>query len=85
MTEADALVLTAPRSFEPRRLPVPEIGDDDGILRIEACGLCGTDHEQYTGLLTNRLMRVCLAGIAGRKTGITDPDYIAPESLNRED
>jgi alcohol dehydrogenase len=30
---------------------VPEIGDGDGLLRIEACGLCGTDHEQYTGAL----------------------------------
>jgi alcohol dehydrogenase len=23
----------------------------DALLRVEACGLCGTDHEQYTGLL----------------------------------
>lgn len=34
-----------------RSFPVPEIGDDDGLLRVEACGLCGTDHEQYTGEL----------------------------------
>jgi alcohol dehydrogenase len=33
----------------PREVPVPEIGDDDGILRVEACGLCGTDHEEFTG------------------------------------
>src|SRR5438067_1640185 len=30
---------------------MPEIGPDDGLLRVEACGLCGTDHEQYTGHL----------------------------------
>ena len=24
---------------------------DTGVLRVEACGLCGTDHEQYTGAL----------------------------------
>ncbi|MDP1793966.1 MAG: zinc-binding dehydrogenase [Acidimicrobiales bacterium] len=24
---------------------------DDAVLRVEACGLCGTDHEQYTGQL----------------------------------
>lgn len=30
---------------------MPDIGDDDGLLRVEACGLCGTDHEQYSGLL----------------------------------
>jgi len=46
-----ALVLEAPRQLVPRELPLPEIGDDDALLRIEACGLCGTDHEQYSGLL----------------------------------
>ena len=46
---AASLVLTGPRSLEQRILPLPETGDDDGILRVEACGLCGTDHEQYTG------------------------------------
>ena len=30
---------------------MPHVGDDDGLLRVEACGLCGTDHEQYTGVL----------------------------------
>jgi alcohol dehydrogenase len=44
-----ALVLEEPRRLEARQLPVPQIGDDDGLLRIEACGLCGTDHEQFTG------------------------------------
>jgi alcohol dehydrogenase len=48
---AEALVLDRPRELSRRRLSLPEIGDDDGILRIEACGLCGTDHEQYTGHL----------------------------------
>ena len=45
----EALVLRKPRQFERIALPAPVIGDDDGLLRIEACGLCGTDHEQYTG------------------------------------
>lgn len=47
----DALVLEAPRALRPRSLPLPEVGDDDGILRVEACGLCGTDHELYTGAI----------------------------------
>jgi alcohol dehydrogenase len=45
------MVLEAPRSLVPRDLPLPAAGADDGLLRIEACGLCGTDHEQYTGLI----------------------------------
>lgn len=30
------------------------IGDRDGILKVEACGLCGTDHEQFLGVLPSR-------------------------------
>jgi alcohol dehydrogenase len=44
-------VLEAPRRLAPRSLALPEIGDDDALVRVEACGLCGTDHEQYTGHL----------------------------------
>ena len=51
---AEGLVLTAPRRFELRRFDVPDVGDDDGVLRVEACGLCGTDHEQYTGHIPSR-------------------------------
>src|SRR5262245_21410325 len=46
---ARAMVLEGPRSLVAREFTIPDIGVDDGILRIEACGLCGTDHEQYTG------------------------------------
>jgi alcohol dehydrogenase len=45
------LVLEAPRHLVEHRFPVPELRDDDGLLRVEACGLCGTDHEQYCGVL----------------------------------
>jgi alcohol dehydrogenase len=49
--EATALVLEAPRRLVERRLPLGAVGPDEGVLRVEACGLCGTDHEQYTGQL----------------------------------
>lgn len=45
------MVLESPRHLVERSLSLPDIGDDDALLRVEACGLCGTDHEQYTGLL----------------------------------
>jgi alcohol dehydrogenase len=48
---ARALVLDEPRHLVERDFPMPEIGDDDGLLRVEGCGLCGTDHEQFTGTL----------------------------------
>jgi alcohol dehydrogenase len=48
---ARALVLEAPRQLAARAFTMPEVGDDDGIVRVLACGLCGTDHEQYSGLM----------------------------------
>lgn len=44
-----AVVLTKPRTLEPREFPRPAVGADDGLLRIEACGICGSDYEQYEG------------------------------------
>ena len=50
MTEtAYAAVLTEKRKFETREVDLPDIGADDGLLRMEAAGLCGTDYEQYDG------------------------------------
>jgi alcohol dehydrogenase len=48
---ARALVLEAPRHLVVREFAVPAVGDDDALVRVAACGLCGTDHEQYTGEL----------------------------------
>ena len=46
-----ALVLEGPEELVARSFEVPEVGDDDGLVRVAACGLCGTDHEQYSGEL----------------------------------
>ena len=50
---AIAAVLTEPRRFEFQELRLPEIGPEDGLLRVEACGLCGTDYEQWQGHLAD--------------------------------
>ena len=46
-----AIVQTGVRQLELRQLPVPDIDDDSGLLRLEACGICGSDVEQYTGTI----------------------------------
>ena len=51
MTHATALVLEGPGRLSRREFALPEIADDDALLRVEACGLCGTDHELYSGRL----------------------------------
>lgn len=52
---AVAMVLESPRTIARRELTLPEVGEDDAVLRVEACGLCGTDHEQFTGVLPGGL------------------------------
>jgi alcohol dehydrogenase len=49
---AMAAVLTEPRKFDYRDYPIPDIKPDEGVLKVEAAGLCGTDYEQYNGHLT---------------------------------
>src|SRR5215472_225211 len=39
----------APRSVEVREIPVPEIGEEDVLLRVQAVGVCGSDVHQYHG------------------------------------
>jgi threonine dehydrogenase-like Zn-dependent dehydrogenase len=44
-----AAVQTADRQLELREFPRPAIGADDALLRVEACGICGSDVEQFHG------------------------------------
>lgn len=49
MANAFAAVLENPKSLEFREFALPATAEDDAILRVEACGLCGTDYEQWLG------------------------------------
>ena len=46
-----AAVQTGPRQLELQEFSRPPTGPDDGLLRIEACGICGSDVEMYKGAL----------------------------------
>jgi threonine dehydrogenase-like Zn-dependent dehydrogenase len=49
MPTIEAVVQTGPRLFEMRSFPAPRIGADEALIRVEACGICGTDIERYYG------------------------------------
>ena len=49
MAAVRAMVLTKKETLEAREFPRPVIGPDEGLLRLEACGICGSDYEQYEG------------------------------------
>lgn len=88
-TTARALVLEGPRRLRLRTLPVPDPGDDAAVLRVEACGLCGTDHEQYTGALPAGFAFVpghevvgvieAIGGAAAARWGVQRGDRVAVE------
>ena len=43
------MVQVADRRIEPDEHEVPPVGPGEALLRVEACGLCGSDVEQYRG------------------------------------
>lgn len=42
-----ALLLTGPREFEFVDMPVPDVGPDDVLVEVGACGICGSDVHGY--------------------------------------
>jgi threonine dehydrogenase-like Zn-dependent dehydrogenase len=52
---AKAAVLVEPRRIEIDEFPIPACGDDDGVLRIEATGVCGSDVAVYRGEFSREL------------------------------
>ena len=41
--------------LEPRDILIPDIDEDSAILELEACGICGSDVEQYEGVISVEL------------------------------
>lgn len=42
-------VLEEPRKMVLKELPIPEIGDDEILVKVEGCGICGTDAHEFKG------------------------------------
>lgn len=86
-----AMVQTAPRKLEPMDLPLPEISDDSGLIQIEACGICGSDYEQFEGVLRTPMPAVpgheplgVVAKIgdrAAKRWGVDVGDRVAVETM----
>ena len=50
-----ALVYKEPYRFEYSDFPDPAVGDDDVLIRVRACGICGSDVHGCTGKTGRRL------------------------------
>lgn len=49
MTTMRAAVLTAPKRFELREVPLPHVGPEDVLVRVTRTGICGTDIHIFNG------------------------------------
>jgi threonine dehydrogenase-like Zn-dependent dehydrogenase len=86
-----AIVQTGPRQLELRELPIPDIDDDSALLRVEACGICGSDVEQYTGTIPVRMPVIPgheplgiieqIGHGAAKRWGVNVGDRVAVETL----
>jgi threonine dehydrogenase-like Zn-dependent dehydrogenase len=86
-----AMVQTAPRRLEARELPVPEVGDESALLRVEACGICGSDYEQFEGVLRTPMPAIpgheplgrieAIGDAAARRWGVDVGDRVAVETM----
>ncbi len=86
-----AMVQTAARQLEARELPLPVIGADDALLRVEACGICGSDVESFQGVLKVPLPLIpgheplgvieTIGERAAQRWGVQAGDRVAVETL----
>lgn len=72
-----ALLYTGPHALEYTDAPDPNVGDDDVLVRVKACGICGSDVQGYTGKTGRRLPPLIMgheaAGVVERVGGhVTD-------------
>ena len=44
---AEVAMLTGLEKIEIKEYPMPEVGDDDVLVKVEGCGVCGTDAHEY--------------------------------------
>ena len=50
-----ALLLSEYKKLDVVDMPTPEIGDDDVLVRVRACGICGSDIHGYDGSTGRRI------------------------------
>ena len=91
VNESRAMVQHGVRDLRAESFPLPEIGADDALLRIEACGICGSDYEQFDGTLRVRMPVIPghepvgiieqIGDEAARKWGVRGGDRVGVEAL----
>jgi L-iditol 2-dehydrogenase len=78
-----------PYSVELRELPLPEIGDEDVLLEVQAAAICGSDLHQYSGkqswavnypVVLGHEFSGVVARLGERVAGFTEGDRVVSET-----
>ena len=48
-SKAQVAMLTAAKKIEIKEFPIPTLEDDDILVKVEGCGVCGTDVHEWKG------------------------------------
>ncbi len=86
-----AMVQTAKRELTPMDIDIPDIDDESAILKLEACGICGSDYEQFEDVLRTPMPVIpgheplgTIAKIgdkAAQRWGVQEGDRVAVETM----
>ena len=76
----NALLLTGYMRLEMAEMPLPEVGPEDVLVRVRACGICGSDVHGLDGSTGRRIPPLVMgheaagevAGVGERVAGLRD-------------
>jgi L-iditol 2-dehydrogenase len=84
-----ALLLTDYKSLQVADVPEPAIGADDVLVRVRACGICGSDVHGYDGSTGRRIPPIVMgheaagviAAVGSNVTGLREGDRVTFDSM----
>src|SRR5262245_51543239 len=84
-----ALLLSEYKKLELTDMPVPEIGPEELLVRVKACGICGSDVHGFDGSTGRRIPPIVMgheasgqvAGIGSQVRGFQEGDRITFDSM----
>ena len=90
-TKSLAMVQTDKRELTRMDIAIPDIDEASALIRIEACGICGSDYEQFEGVLRTPMPAIPgheplgviekIGDIAAARWGVDKGDRVAVETM----
>ncbi len=82
-------VFSGTQTLELREFPLPDLAPDEVLLRVEACGVCGSDLHQFHGrwpqpeVIIGHEIGAIVSGVGSATAGLRPGDAVAIEPILR--